>query len=304
MSEVSLGIDIGGTKIAAGLITKEGALLRRKTYPTPTESKESILIVLQKIIIDFTKQAEAAGNKLVGVGVGSAGQVQHKKGLILSGTANLKDWNNIHIVEVLQEVTNLPIWLDNDANTFAIAEFLFGEARGTKDLIGLTLGTGVGGGVITNGKMLQGKWGGAGELGHLTVNMNGPGCNCGSRGCIEVYASGTGIANRMKEKGRYLTSKEVFSLYEAGDLVAIEVIEQAMNALIYGIINLIHTFNPSVIVLGGGVVQGRSWLAELLQAGIQEKGMVSLIKPVSIFVSNLGKDAGVIGAASLSWFHK
>ncbi|GGA79520.1 ROK family protein [Ornithinibacillus halotolerans] len=299
MSEVSLGIDIGGTKIAAGLVTRDGKLLEHQTFPTPSESSESILLVLKQIVSQFTD----VEHTVVGIGIGSAGQVLHEKGQILSATDNLKDWNNIHIVDELKKVTDLPIWLDNDANAFAVAEYIFGEARGTKDLIGLTLGTGVGGGVVSGGKLLHGQWGAAGELGHITVNMHGPTCNCGSKGCLEVYASGTGIANRMKDRSnKEMSSKEVFALYEAGNGLAMEVIDEAIEALTYGMISLIHTFNPTVIVLGGGLLQRQKWLAEKVRKSVPQKGMDSLVKPVKIMVSNLGEHAGVIGAASLAWY--
>ncbi|WP_155667061.1 ROK family protein [Ornithinibacillus caprae] len=323
MKECSLGIDIGGTKIAAGLVDRSGHVLKQQTYSTPKESKDRILDVLRETVITFSNLAKEAGYNINGVGIGTAGQVNYDIGRIISGTSNITDWNNIPIIDYLKQYTSLPIYLDNDANTFAIAEYVFGEARGTDNLIGLTLGTGVGGGVISQGDLIRGEWGGAGELGHMTVNMNGPDCNCGSKGCIEVYASGTGIANRMKERlenlestdlteelkvyqgnRNQLTSKEVFSWYEAEMPVAKETINLAILALSYGIVNMIHTFNPSVIVLGGGLVREREWIATTIQEHIQHKGMSSLIGTVDIRLSKLGYDAGLIGASSQVWFQK
>ncbi|MFC4557859.1 ROK family protein [Virgibacillus kekensis] len=316
MEERSIGIDIGGTKIAAGLVNQDGEVVCKKIYPTPKESSQMVLECIKEIVTRSTLYAEKEGIKLVGVGIGSAGQVDYKAGKILSGTDNIKDWNDIHIYNFLKRYTDLPIWLDNDANTFAIAEYALGNAKGTEDLICLTLGTGVGGGVISNGRMVRGKWGGAAELGHITVDMNGPACNCGSNGCLEVYASGTGIANRMREKlsrtdvssytenPNLLTSKEVFQLYDQGLPLAKETIDQAIQALSYGIVSLIHTFNPSVVVLGGGLVKERDWIAKAIKNSIQDKGMTSLIRSVDIVISNLGYDAGLIGAAYQAWFHK
>ncbi|MFD2044528.1 ROK family protein [Ornithinibacillus salinisoli] len=323
MESCSLGIDIGGTKIAAGLVSRSGEVFEQKNYPTPQESNQSILEVLREIISSFPGIALEMDKNLIGIGVGSAGQVNFKDGQILSGTTNIKDWNNIHITKYLNQFTDLPIWLDNDANTFAVAEYVHGSARGTNDMVCLTLGTGVGGGIISNGDLIRGDWGGAAELGHITVDMNGPACNCGSNGCMEVYASGTGIANRMKEHLAHLakqelpeeikfylenperlTSKEVFSWYEAGLPVATETINLAIQALSYGIVSIIHTFNPSVIVLGGGLVRERTWLATEIKKNIASKGIRSLVEPVDIRISELGYHAGLIGAASQVWFQQ
>ncbi|MER2261086.1 MAG: ROK family protein [Psychrobacillus sp.] len=317
--EYSIGIDIGGTKIATGIVGREGNVLSKRIYPTPSSTNKEIVELLTETVDDYLRIATEKGMELVSVGIGSAGQIDYKRGKILSGTVNIKDWNNIDIRKSLSLITNLPIYLDNDANTFAIAEHQLGSGRGVDDVVCLTLGTGIGGGIISGGNVIRGKWGGAAELGHMSVNFNGPDCNCGSKGCIETYASGTGIANRMKEKlclsnsGEFtyykenphlLTSKEVFAWRKEGLTEAMEIIEQSIKALTFGVVNIIHTFNPSMIVFGGGLAEANSWLISEVKKSLETIGMSSLVKDVELKISKLGQDAGLIGAAYQVWMDK
>ncbi|WP_217586539.1 ROK family protein [Lentibacillus saliphilus] len=320
MNTYSIGIDIGGTKIAVGLVDRHGDILYKQTTPTPSESRASILNTIKAIVLSYMKMSEKEGFKINGIGIGSAGQIDPNKGVIISGTKNIKDWNQVPIRDVLQKATNLPVWVDNDANTFALAEHRLGKGKDLNHIVCLTLGTGVGGGVVSDGSLIHGTFGGAGELGHMTVNMNGPACNCGSNGCLETYASGTGIAQRMRDQlanmptddlpahiADYkqhldaLTSKEVFQWREEGYEPAVAVIDTAVQALIYGIVSLIHTFNPQAIVLGGGLVAHWPNLAATISKQIKDIGMASLVKPVKIFTSELGRDSGLIGAAMQVW---
>lgn len=315
----SIGIDIGGTKIATGLVSESGYMIHRETFKTPHEGRDSIIQLLKDRVQFYIHLAKKEHYELIGIGVGSAGQIDYEKGRILSGTDNIKDWHHVSITEELEKVTELPIYVDNDANTFAVAEHRFGQGIHKNDMVCLTLGTGIGGGVISGGRVLHGTWGGAAELGHMTVDVNGPVCNCGSRGCIETFASGTGIANRMKERasdlpqkelGHYIahpediTSKEVFTWADEGVMPAVAIIEDAIDKLSYGIINVIHIFNPQIIILGGGLVKGRDWLAGRLEKNIQHKGMASLIASTSIVTSTLGSDNGLIGAAQQVWLNQ
>ena len=321
MNEYSIGIDIGGTKISTAIIDKKGQVYHQRKFPTPNTTNKEILNLLAETVSHYERMAEEEGLHIVGVGIGTAGQVDYQNGKILSGTVNITDWNNVDIRRILSQTTNLPIYVDNDANTFTIAECFLGGAKGKKDVVCLTLGTGIGGGIVSGGDVIRGAWGGAAELGHFTVNFNGPPCNCGSRGCLEAYASGSGIANRMrdqlhtiseykhtnKEVAYYqqhpneLTSREVFEWYDAGLPEAIYVVEQTITALSYGTVNMIHTFNPSMIIFGGGIVEVRNDLIEEVSKRINTIGISSLIKPVEIIGSQLGYNAGLIGAAYQVW---
>ncbi|MDC3413809.1 ROK family protein [Aquibacillus sp. 3ASR75-11] len=319
MRDYSIGIDIGGTKIAGAIVDRQGNIIHKRICETPSESKERVLQVLANLVIEFHQLVEKENIRLVGIGVGSAGQINFNEGIILSGTDNIHGWYHVEVCDYLKQFTTLPIFLDNDVNTFTIAEYQLGSARGIENLVCLTLGTGIGGGVIAEGSMLRGEWGGAAELGHMSVNMYGPSCNCGSRGCLETYASGTGIANRMRERlqnndsladwevalyrknQRSITSKDVFEWKELGASIATEVAEEALQALAYGMMNMIHTFNPTAIILGGGLIDGNRDLVPAVQKRVSKLGMASLVQPVTIRSSSLGEDTGLIGAALQVW---
>lgn len=320
--EYSIGIDIGGTKIAAGIINREGNVLTKKTFSTPQETKDSILQLLENIIFSLSETAKTEGKKLVGIGIGTAGQIDFEEGKVLSGTANIKDWNDVPLRNILSKKTDLPIFIENDVNVLALAEQQLGVGRNVENLICLALGTGVGGGVITGGKLLRGAWGGGAELGHITVDMNGPICNCGFQGCVETYSSGTGIARMMREEvesypvsegnsellyyqkhPEEITSRLVFELRSAGNEVAEKVVETAINALSFSIVSMIHTFNPSLIILGGGVLQEGEWFIHKVRERVGELGIRSLVDPVEIKGTQLGNDAGLIGAAIQPWVY-
>ncbi|MBM7618454.1 glucokinase [Bacillus tianshenii] len=307
MRKFSIGVDIGGTKIAAGVVSTYGEVLLKKTVATPKFSRVAILDLLQKLIEDLTDWAAKEGITLDKIGIGTAGQVDSHQGIILSGTANIKDWGNIHLKEVLSAYTELPVQVDNDVNVLTLAEKMFGAAKGYREIVCLALGTGVGGGVITNGSLVRGTWGGAAELGHITLDMNGEMCNCGLKGCLETYASGTWIAKRMqmlleKEEGKPMepvSSREVFRLFHEGNDLAVQVISTMIKGLSYGIVNLIHTFNPEVIVLGGGVMSDNQWIIYLVEREIRSIGLQSLVSGVKLKISSLDADSGIVGAAML-----
>jgi glucokinase len=307
LKKFSIGVDIGGTKIAAGVVSNFGEVLFKKMAATPKFSREDILVLLKKLIEDMTGWAAKEGLLLEKIGIGTAGQVDSYQGIILSGTANIKDWGNIRLKEMLSAYTELPVHVDNDVNVLTLAEKTFGAAKGYREVVCLALGTGVGGGVMTNGSLVRGTWGGAAELGHITLDMNGEMCNCGLRGCLETYASGTWIARRMqmlleKEEGKTLepvSSSEVFRLYHEGNVMAVQVISTMIKGLSYGIINVIHTFNPEVIVLGGGVMSNGQWIIELVEKEISGIGLQSLVSGVKLKLSALDADSGIVGAAML-----
>lgn len=320
--EYSIGIDIGGTKIAAGIVGREGTIIGKKTYATPQETKETIVNLLETIICEFSEMARKEGISLAGVGIGTAGQIDFEKGMVLSGTANIKDWNDVALRDLLSATTKLPIYVENDVNVLALAEQQLGAGRNVKDLICLALGTGVGGGVISGGNMIRGAWGGGAELGHISVDMNGPRCNCGFNGCLEAYSSGTGIARMMREKLEHMdpdpesvlayyklhphevTSKLVFEWKKNGVEAAKEVVEEAVRALSYAIVSLIHTFNPSLIVLGGGVLTEGEWFIDKVEEKVSALGIQSLVGPVKIMASRLGNDGGLIGAGIQPWVYQ
>ncbi|GIN85071.1 glucokinase [Heyndrickxia sporothermodurans] len=314
-NEYYIGIDIGGTKIAAGIVGSDGNLLKKVLRSTPTNGRDEVLFVLKEMIFELIRFSEHEQlTPIIGLGIGTAGQVEFETGVVLSGTTNIKDWNNVPLREELSKICHLPVWVDNDVNTLAIAEKYFGNAQQVNNFVCLALGTGVGGAVYTPAGMLRGAWGAAAELGHISIDFNGYPCNCGFRGCLEQYASGTGIAKRMqekittitdpnhplfvwKEKVEQVTSKQVFQWFEKGDPMAKEVIDQMIKALSFGIVSIIHSFNPSMIILGGGLLKHNDWICEKVSKEVRKLGISSLVTPVQIIKAGLEDEAGLIGAA-------
>lgn len=305
-----IGIDIGGTKIAAGIVSNTGNVIFDKKVPTPKMGRSEILALLKSLILELEEWAERNALPLSGIGIGTAGQVNFYEGKVISGTSNIKDWNGVNLREDIATYSTLPVYVDNDVNVLALAESTFGAAKGYEEVICLALGTGIGGGILTNGKLLRGVWGGGAELGHMSIDLNGDPCNCGLHGCLETYASGTWIAKHMqmlrKEKGlsNHVTSRDVFELYEKNDPLATQVIQHMVHGLSYGIVNLIHLFNPQVIILGGGVMSERQWIVEMVHKKISTMGMKSLVENVEIKLSELNHHSGFIGAALQTWLYK
>ncbi len=315
--EYSIGIDIGATKIAGAIVHREGRIVTRKTVLTPEEGRHAVLQSLRLLLNELLNEATRLGvQPLSGIGIGTAGQIDFAHGRVLSGTTNIPDWNDVPLRDILSELYELPVWIDNDVNVMALAERAFGVAKGHDDMVCLALGTGVGGGVISGGNLVRGAWGGACELGHITVDMNGPVCNCGFRGCLEAYVSGVAIARRMKQQLALavtsadtpsvrayqrnpdgVTSRAVFQWFMEGDPLAAAVISETVQALAFGVVTLIHTFNPTIVVFGGGVMEDGEWLRALVDRQVRMLGLRSLVDPVQIALSTHGSDAGVVGAA-------
>lgn len=320
--EVSIGIDIGGTKIAGALVDSNGSVLHKMSVPVSTSGQQSVITQLVAHIRELREIADSEQRTVIGIGVGTAGQIDFANGVVVSGTTNIQDWNDVPLRDELSKYVDLPIWVDNDVNVVALAETYLGAAKGHRDVLCLALGTGVGGGVITSGSLLRGAFGAAAELGHISIDMHGPACNCGLRGCLETYASGTAIARMMEDKiaamaeremdpllretihqQRPVTSRDVFQLYHRSEETAVEVVETMLEALSFGIVSLIHTFNPTIVVLGGGVMEDGEWIRREVSARIRQLGLQALVQPVEVVLAAAGPDAGVIGAAYQSWLY-
>lgn len=311
--ECSIGIDLGGTKILAALIDVQGNVVKRISVATPTDGSDGILTSITESVQMLQSVARDQNIEVRGLGVGTAGQIDFATGHVLAGTANIPGWNDVAIRDILSSRTGLTVWVDNDVNVFTLAEAHLGSARGTANAICLAFGTGVGGGVLIDGQLLRGAWGSACELGHICLDLNGIRCKCGSRGCLETFASGTWLPIRMRDRLDAVhsdspvvapkTSKEVFALYFQGETCAVSVVEEMVQAVSLGIITLIHTFNPNTVVLGGGLVDHNPWIVSKVREQLKSLGLRSLVDPVGIQLSHFGSDAGVIGAALQSWIY-
>lgn len=302
------GVDIGGTTVKIGLFRTEGELLDKWEIPSRTENEGEAILpdiaqsVLRKIGEDAYKE-----ETFIGIGVGVPAPVTEDG--IVNGSANL-GWKYKEVKQELETLTGLSVKVGNDANVAALGEMWQGGGSGEQNMVMVTLGTGVGGGVIVNGKVVTGAHGAGGEIGHICVNYSETQtCGCGNRGCMEQYASATGIVRLAKEKleaskepsvlrEKEITAKEVFDAVKAGDKLAQEVAVQFGEYLGCGIANLAAVADPAVIVIGGGVSKAGEVLIPYIQKPYREHAFFAN-KEVEFVLATLGNDAGMCGAAKL-----
>lgn len=308
----SIGIDIGGTKVAAGVVTTDGTILRRMQVPTPSHSPRAVEDAIVSLVDDLSR-AYPIGS----VGIGAAGWVDSEQSLVRF-SPHLA-WRNEPLTARLNQRISLPVIVDNDANAAAWAEYRYGAGRGAKVMVCITLGTGIGGAIVVNGKLFRGAFGMAGEFGHVGVVPDGHWCPCGNRGCWEQYASGNALvrdARALMREGspraaallsavdddiERLTGPDVTHLAVAGDPLSRELIADVGRWLGRGLADLAASLDPDLFVIGGGV----SSAGELLLEPAQDAFARTLTgrgfrPPASIVLARFRNDAGLIGAADLA----
>ncbi|RBW70561.1 ROK family glucokinase [Bacillus taeanensis] len=314
MEKWYVGVDLGGTTIKMAFISEKGNIVEKWEIPTDiTNEGKNITKDIAKALQDQLQELGEKKEKLVGIGMGAPGFIEMETGFIYQAV-NI-GWRNYPLKESLEEETGLPVIIDNDANIAALGEMWRGAGDGAKDLLCVTLGTGVGGGIVANGEILHGTNGMAGEIGHITVlPEGGTPCNCGKTGCLETIASATGIARvaaaGIKEapysvladifqKSGELTSKDIFDAVEQGDLYAKEVVNHICFHLGLAIANLANAINPEKIVIGGGVSKAGNLLLTPLQKSFETYALPRVAEGSDFAIATLGNDAGVIGGAWL-----
>lgn len=308
MSQYVFGVDIGGTTVKLGLFDTEGNLLDKWEIPTRTEESGSyILPDIAKDIQRKIEEKQISKEMVVGVGVGAPGPIDNQG--VVHRAVNL-GWGVFSIKDTLEEILKVPVMAGNDANVAALGEMWKGGGQGSSDLIVVTLGTGVGGGIIVDGKILTGATGAGGEIGHIHVEDNeSETCGCGNAGCLEQYASATGVtrlANRkLKESEKEsilrsgeVSAKTVFDAVKAGDALAIEVAEEFGKYLGNCLAAIAGVVNPEAVVLGGGVSKAGEILINYIRP-YYEKNVFHGSRNVKFSLATLGNDAGIYGAAKL-----
>ena len=310
----AVGIDLGGTKIALGTVDEEGRLVGMLRYATDRSGDPGAVI---KQIVEGVRQLKGEpAISLSGIGIGVAGQVDPETGGVIFAP-NL-DWHNVPLGADLEKECSLPVVVTNDVRAALWGEWLFGAGRGDGDLLCIFVGTGIGGGIVCGGSVLEGCTNTAGEIGHLTVDLNGPLCHCGNRGCMEAFAGGWAIALRTRERVKAypasggtilklaggkvedITAKIVAQAFFDGDALAGEIIREATDALVAGIAALVNALNPCRIILGGGLIEGMPELVSRIDDGVRRRALSAATGRLTICASKLGNDAGIIGAAALA----
>ncbi|QLY80244.1 ROK family protein [Clostridium intestinale] len=310
MKNYVVGVDLGGTKISCALSDLEGRVVAQTTIPTLAhEGDNPVLGRIIKTIEMVLEEGNVETNEVAAIGIGSPGPLDAKNGIIVT-TPNLP-FKNFQLVKPIEEKFSIPTYLDNDANVAAIAEFMFGAGKGTENMVYITVSTGVGGGAILNGKIYRGSTTNALEVGHTTVFPGGPRCGCGNLGCLEATSSGTAIGRRANEAVNSkvetslrdyetVTSYEVFKEAEKGDAVSKKILDEAFNYLGIGVANIIASFDPDKVIIGGGVSKGGDVLFNKVQEVVNERCFKSMAEYCKIVPAGLGTDAGVLGAVALA----
>ncbi|MBN1288544.1 MAG: ROK family protein [Actinobacteria bacterium] len=313
--ECLLGIDAGGTKIATAAVSTRGEILEQSELQTPAHDGDKMVKTFRELVANETSRCRGKGLDIKAVGIAAAGYISRKDGVLIE-SPNIA-WRMVPLKMIAEEASGLPSFLDNDANGAAAGERFAGIAKGVDDFVYITLGTGVGGGVYTDGNLLRGNRGVAGELGHIIIDPNGPLCGCGRRGCLEALASGTAMGRKGAELAKdnpdtillemaggdpdMITGKLVTAAAEQGDETALRTIKTWSTYLAEGIVDFIHIFDPKIVVLGGGVSESGHLFIDQVRDSVIELGIRVLVEGIPILLSKLRNEAGVIGAAALAW---
>jgi len=311
--ELVIAADLGGTNLRAATIDREGRIHERTKHHTPkAERPDEIVRAIVAAARECESKSVERGAKVRAVSVVVPGTVQVENGVVTKAP-NVPSLNGFRLAAVLESELQWPAILENDANAAAVGEMWQGAGRGRKDIIMITLGTGVGGGIILDGKLLRGVDGSAGEVGHIGVEpFDGAPCTCGSRGCLEVYASATAIVRMTREMGaRYphsplrtsdeLTSAAVYKSGTEGDELALEVFRRMGLYLGVGLASLINLFNPEMIVIGGGAAAGWDLFITHVREQVTERAFPVPARRAEIVQAERGDDAGILGAAHIAF---
>jgi len=310
----AVGLDVGGTDIKAALVDDHGRIACKTVRPTGAErGPEAVLADMADLAREVIAGAGVAHSSVVGVSIGAPGPLSPSRGIIFRA-ANLPGFENVPIRDELARRVALPAVFDNDGNAAAYGEFWVGAGRHVADMVLLTLGTGVGAGVILSGRLLHGHFENAAELGHTIVEVGGRACRCGQRGCLEQYSSASGVARRAVEELQAgadsiltrstasfeaITSKAVADAARSGDPLAARIWDDACRYLAVACVNAQHCFNPAMVVLGGGMSAAGDLLIEGVRGHLHRQRWSLAEDLPEVVLAELGNDAGMIGAGGL-----
>lgn len=310
----AIGIDVGGTKIAAGLVDREGRIVHRCTTRCHCEQPPDFVIdVIEKTYRSIVAESRVNPADLEAVALGFPGNVNGPAGMVLV-CSNLPAWDHVPLRDIVAERIGVPVVLDNDTNLCAVGEHLFGAGRGAKNMVYVTFSTGYGIGIIINNQLYVGHTGTAGEIGHVVIDFNGPLCTCGKKGCVMTYASGIGLSRMAYEKieagadtllremapadGKRITGEQIAAAAQQGDAVAREILQKAGYYAGVGMSMVVEILNPELIVLGGGLTRIGPMLLDHAMAAMREHTEPALWDSVRVVPWQLGDDLGIIGAAA------
>ncbi|NEZ47462.1 ROK family protein [Clostridium niameyense] len=304
---VYIALDIGGTEIKYGLVNEDGfinSFYSKSTFASKGASYllENIKSIIEELIVESKKN----NRKIKAIGISTAGQVNSDTGEIIFATEAIPGWTGVKLKSIIEEEFNYPCTVENDVNCAALGEMWQGAAKREKNFLCLTLGTGIGGAIIIDGKVFTGNSYSAGEFGHITLYPNGEQCNCGQRGCFERYASTSALVNRAKKiliKDNYnnididnINGKFIFEKAQNGEKIYLDIIDKWTYDIALGLKTLVHIFNPSLILIGGGVSAQKEFLTDRISNHLSKMIMPSFNKNLKIKTAECGNKAGILGA--------
>ncbi|MEO5947858.1 MAG: ROK family protein [Chitinophagaceae bacterium] len=316
MKQFAIGVDLGGTKIAIAIVDENGCIQDKQRFPTNGYGGyKMVLDSITNAIEDICFQ----NNKLkpLAAGIGVAGQIEKETGIV-KYAPNLQ-WNNVSLQEDLKKKLDIPVSVCNDVKAATLGEWLYGAGKDCDNLVCVFVGTGIGGGIVSDGKMLEGSNNTAGEIGHITIDLHGPVCHCGNRGCFEALAGGWAIGRDVQkavlenkttgkllleiEEGdiKNISAKTLSKGLEKNDQLSKEIFNELSLALIAGAVSVVNAFGPSRLIFGGGVIEGMPQLLKIINEGVKKYALKPATSLLEILPAKLHNDAGVIGAAAFAF---
>lgn len=293
-------LDIGGTFIKHAVITQDGKISAKDREKTCNREREGLINQVLSIIEKLAGTLDK--DEIKGIGISSAGQIDHNTGRIIYATSNLPGWTGVELSKIVSEHFGMDCYVENDVNAAALGELYYGNGRGHKDFICITIGTGIGGALVKGGELIYGTSGSAGELGHMIIKAGGRKCNCGNRGCYEQYASVTALKRAVREK-----LGDDFIPYDTGIECLLEkyhenvkvkaILDRYIDYIAKGIVSLLHIFNPSAVIIGGAV-STNSILIDGVREIVYKSAMPPFVKGLEILPAHLGNDASMYGVAT------
>ena len=314
MAAVVIGIDLGGTFIKAAIVDARGRILARMKKPTDASTGKEKVADHVLSVIRALRVISAPLGGFSAVGMGIPGVIDFRRGVVAT-SPNLPGWENLPVREMLSRRIKAPLYLENDANAAALGEKWMGAARDVRDFCFITLGTGVGGGLVLDGKIWHGADGMAGEVGHMTIDPKGPPCGCGNRGCLEMYASTKALQRMIRQAlssgkksrffsgihGKEISGEAIHQAAKGGDRVSREAFARMGSALGIGVASLINLLNLEKVVFGGGLAAAWKFFSPALRGEVRSRAFAAPARRVRIVRASAGEDAGVLGAAYIAW---
>jgi len=294
----TIGIDVGGSSLKCGLVEPSGKIIH--SFLKPLEGADTEQAVINLITLSIQQCKIVANESVIGVGIGFPGLVDNN--VIIGGADNLPGFENLPLGNILKQRTGFNIVIDNDANMMGLGELTFGSCKGCSDIVFLTIGTGIGGAVVIDGKLYGGYKNRGTELGHTILEYNGQPCSCGSRGCFETYASVNALINNYKNisknEGPMVNGRYILDQYKQGNANAILAMHQHFDYMAVGISGLINIFSPQKVVIGGGISESGIFYIDEIETRVKSMAMPSTITHTTLVPATLGNQAGILGCAA------